>query len=468
MSEFLISAAHKSSGKTTISLGLAAAFRARGLTVAPFKKGPDYIDPIWLSRAAGRDCHNLDFHTMTAVEIHATFVTHGAGADVVLVEGNKGLFDGVDLHGGNSNAALCSALNLPVVLVIDTRGMTRGIAPLLFGYTGFEPGIRFAGVILNQVGGPRHEAKLRAAVAEYTDLEVLGAVARNPVIEIGERHLGLIPGNEHRHCAELIDDLAGVMEEQIDLDRILALTVSGGPRETAETPALPAPDVTIAVARDAAFGFYYPGDMHALRAAGASLIGFDTLRDPGLPPADALFIGGGFPESHMRELAKNRSMREDIRRAIENGLPAYAECGGLMYLARRIVWDGADAPMCGVLPIDIEMSGRPQGRGYVELRETECFPWPGGDHRRGLSVHEFHYSKIVNQDRTLPFAFRVERGFGIDGCHDGFVYKNLLAGFSHMRDVAANPWAGRFVAFVRQTLAGAGRGAVNAASARPE
>ncbi len=453
MSRFLISAAHKSSGKTTISIGLAAACRARGLSTAPFKKGPDYIDPIWLSRAAGRDCHNLDFHTMNEAEIRVTFATCGAGADVVLVEGNKGLFDGVDVHGANSNAALCSLLDLPVVLVIDTRGITRGIAPLLFGYTRFDPSVRFAGVILNQVGGPRHEAKLRAAVKEYTDLRVLGAVGRNSTIEIGERHLGLIPGNEHRQSEAIIAGLAAIIEEQVDVDGVLAATGGGERLPAIAAPSYPRPDVSIAIARDAAFGFYYPGDLQALQAAGAALVGFDSTRDSGLPQADGLFIGGGFPEEHMAELAKNRPMREDIRRAIENGLPAYAECGGLMYLARRIVWDDKTAEMCGVLPIDIKMSRRPQGRGYVQLRETEAFPWPGRGPRQTLNVHEFHYSRIVNRDRELPYAFKVERGFGMDGQHDGFVYKNLLAGFSHLRHVAANPWADRFVAFVRQKTA---------------
>ncbi len=196
MAQLMISAAHKSSGKTSVSAGIAAALSRRGLKVQPFKKGPDYIDPMWLGRAAGRPCHNLDFNTMSAPEILALFARHGADAELSLIEGNKGLYDGVDPAGSDSNAALACLLGAPVVLVIDSRGMTRGIAPLLRGYRDFDEGVSIVGVILNQVGGPRHEAKLRAAVERYTELPVLGALWRDPALELSERHLGLVPSGQ--------------------------------------------------------------------------------------------------------------------------------------------------------------------------------------------------------------------------------------------------------------------------------
>src|SRR5512143_18119 len=197
MHQFLVSAAHKSSGKTTLSIGLAAALRERGLAVQTFKKGPDYIDPLWLGLAAGRPCRNLDFFLSPHEEILAQYARHSAGADVCLVEGNKGLYDGLALDGANSNAALAHLLALPVILVLDARGMTRGIAPLILGYQAFDRGIHIAGVILNRLGGSRHESKLRAVIEHYTDVKVVGAVAEHPGMGIIERHLGLMPANEN-------------------------------------------------------------------------------------------------------------------------------------------------------------------------------------------------------------------------------------------------------------------------------
>ncbi|TAN57546.1 MAG: cobyrinate a,c-diamide synthase, partial [Magnetospirillum sp.] len=219
----LISAAHKSSGKTTVTVGLAAALTARGLAVQPFKKGPDYIDPLWLSAATGRACRNLDFHTQPPLLIRETFERHSRGADISLIEGNKGLYDGVDLEGSNSSAMLANWLEAPVVLVVDCAGMTRGVAPLLLGYQAFDPALRIAGVILNKVSGPRHEKKLREVVAHYTTIPVLGAVHRGPDMEIMERHLGLVPANEAEAAAEAITRLAGAVASQVDLDALLAL-----------------------------------------------------------------------------------------------------------------------------------------------------------------------------------------------------------------------------------------------------
>jgi cobyrinic acid a,c-diamide synthase len=453
MSRLLISAAHKSSGKTTITLGLCAALAERGLAVQPFKKGPDYIDPMWLGQAAGRACHNLDFYNMSHEEILTTTGHYSADADVVLVEGNKGLYDGLDLDGSNSNAALARLIDAPVVLVLDARGMTRGIAPLILGYQAFGPEIKIAGVILNQLGGSRHEAKLRAVIEHYTDVAVIGGVHRDTSLEITERHLGLIPSNEEASAQNKIRHIRDLIKAQVDLDRLLSLTgqapLSFEPLQVAtETPGTA---VRIGIARDSAFGFYYPDDLDALERAGAELIIFDTLHDRTLPDVDGLFIGGGFPESRMQVLEANCELRAAIRQAIENGMPAYAECGGLMYLARSLRWKDRKSEMVGVIPADIIMHERPQGRGYVRLQETAASIWPGAPKLPEFSAHEFHYSSLENVSSPLKYAYTVKRGTGIDGKNDGIVINRLLACYSHMRDTEQHRWARRFVDFVRKS-----------------
>lgn len=452
MHRFLISAAHKSSGKTTLSIGLVAALRARGLTVQPFKKGPDYIDPLWLGRAAGRGCRNLDFFLSPHDEIQAQFA-HGHDADVCLVEGNKGLYDGLALDGSNSNAALARLLDLPVILVLDTRGQTRGLAPLILGYQAFDPDIRIAGVILNRLGGSRHEAKLRAVVEHYTDVPVLGGVHEDAQLAVVERHLGLMPANEAAHANQTIAAIAERVARQVDLDRLLAISATNIP-----LPAPPAqatfaqPKIRVAVARDAAFGFYYTDDLDALAAAGAELIPFDTLKDAQLPPCDALFIGGGFPESFLEELAANTRLRGDIRKAIESGLPTYAECGGLMYLAQSISWQDKTRSMVGVIPGDILMHPKPVGRGYVVIEPTSQHPWcrhASADFCHPLHAHEFHYSEIRGLPTDTRYAYTVKRGHGVDGQHDGILLHNLLASYTHLRGTAGCDWPAHFVQFAR-------------------
>ena len=481
MPSLFISAAHKSSGKTTVAIGLCAAFAQRGLHVQPFKKGPDYIDPMWLGQAAGRACYNLDFYTMARDEIATVYARHADAADLTLIEGNKGLYDGLDLDGSNSNAALAKLLGSPVVLVIDAQGMTRGIAPLILGYQAFDRDVHIAGVILNQLGGRRHESKLRAVIEHYTDVPVLGAILRDPEMEIVERHLGLMPSNEAPQAAARIAVIAQRVAEQVDIEQLHELALlfpplekggEGGfavraetkiplnPSATAPCVALPRASmhspsskgeekpIRLGIARDAAFGFYYPDDLAALQQAGAQLIPINTLRDQTLPDIDGLFIGGGFPETHMAALEANTTLRGEIRAAIENGLPTYAECGGLMYLARRITWKEHSHAMVGVIPGDIVMHARPQGRGYVRLRESTQHPWPL---HSGMEIpaHEFHYSSLDNLAPGVVFAYDVARGSGVDGAHDGLIYKNLLASYTHLRDVNAHHWAQRFVEFVR-------------------
>lgn len=455
MSRLYLSAAHKSSGKTTISIGLCAALSARGLAVQPFKKGPDYIDPLWLGAASGRACYNLDYWTQSDGEILSLLASRGVEADISLIEGNKGLYDGLDVDGANSNAALARLTATPVVLVIDASGITRGVAPLIQGYQAFDGAPDIRGVILNKVAGTRHESKLRAVLEHYTDIPVLGAIGRDASLEITERHLGLVPSFEMGEAGAKIDAARNAVTAAVDLDFLLdiasqasALPAASPPMPTGKTP------VRIAVARDAAFGFYYPDDLDALSAAGAELVFVDLINDTVLPDVDGLFIGGGFPETHMAELAANAPMRIAIRQAIEGGLPAYAECGGLMYLARRVVWNDTSADMAGVIAADAVMHGKPQGRGYARVRETANHPWPTGS-VDDLPAHEFHYSGLndLALENTVPapkFAYEVVRGHGLDGRHDGLIIGNLVANYTHLRHTAVNPWATRFAAFVAE------------------
>ena len=448
MPRVFISAAHKSSGKTTLTLGLCAALHARGHVVQPFKKGPDYIDPLWLGMAARRPCYNLDFHMMRVDEIEEQFARAAASAGISLIEGNKGLYDGLDLDGSNSNAALAKLLEAPVVLVIDARGMTRGVAPLILGYQAFDRDIRIAGVILNNLGGSRHESKLRAVIEHYTDVEVIGAVQHDPAMQIAERHLGLVPANEQQAALERIRQVGERVAAQVDLDRLLAIGGSAADLSLtlpARQPA-PAEHVRIGIAHDPAFGFYYSEDLDALRAANVELVEIDTLHAPALPELDGLIIGGGFPEVFMAELEANHALRGSIRQAIEAGLPTYAECGGLMYLSKSLSWQGQTREMVGVVRGDTVMHERPVGRGYARLQPTGDDRWQETD---PIPAHEFHYSSLENLPADSIYAYSVTRGHGIDGAHDGYQRYNLLAGYVHRRGAGEQGWITPFLNQVR-------------------
>lgn len=447
MGRLFISALHKSSGKTMISVGLAAAFRARGLAVQTFKKGPDYIDPMWLAHASGRACYNLDFNTQEPQEIVASVTRNAQGADVALIEGNKGLHDGVATDGRDASAALAKLTRAPVVLVVDTLGMTRGVAPMLMGFRAFDPDVRIAGIILNKVGTARQETKLRQAIEAYCEMPILGVVGRDAAPAVEERHLGLATPAECGRLDAIIAHLADIVGKGVDLDRVLAAADDTPLPEPAPLPPTAPADLTIAIARDAAFGFYYADDLDALERAGARLVYFDALNAARLPDCDGLFIGGGFPETQAEALSANASLRADIARALAGGLPAYAECGGLMYLARSLSWRGRTFDMVGAVPGEVVMHERPQGRGLVVVEETADAPWPAG--AGPIAAHEFHYASLENVDPHARYAWTMRRGHGIDGARDGIVVGNLVAGFTHFRDTSRNRWAQRFAAFVR-------------------
>ena len=448
----LVSAVHKSSGKTVFATALIALLKAQGLNPRPYKKGPDYIDPQWLSAAAGCACYNLDFNVQSNDEIIAMVADKSASETIGLIEANKGLYDGVSLDGSDSNAALAKVLNCPILLVVDCEGMTRGIAPLLSGYNHFDSELSIGGVILNRVGGSRHQSKLIAAVEHYTDIPVMGTIMKDKALSLPERHLGLIPANEASDKSRFIETISSCIAPQVEIEKIIELAAQATPllsdRHRHEKPNV---NIRIGVFKDAAFSFYYPDDLEALEHCGAELVFINSLIDTRLPPIDGLLIGGGFPETQARTLEANRSLRRAVGEAIENGLPVYAECGGLMYLTRSIHWQGQRFEMCGVIDADTQMHETPQGRGYVELNETDEMIWGSqgeNDTKAMIYAHEFHYSRLVDINQSYPSAYKVSRGVGLGEGRDGIIYKNLLAAYAHQRNVSGR-WAKRFSEFVR-------------------
>jgi cobyrinic acid a,c-diamide synthase len=408
---------------------------------------------MWLKRAAGRPCYNLDYNTQDDREIIKLFERYADTANFALIEGNKGLYDGLDPEGRDCNAALAKLLQTPVILVLDTEGVTRGLVPLVLGYQAFDMDVRIAGIVLNQVASPRHENKLRASLEHYTDVPILGAIGRHEELVVAERHLGLTTPCEFGAYDAKIECLKQAVTEGVDLDRIADIAESKSVRPGLEThpPGAGKADIRLGVARDAAFSFYYADDFEALERAGAELVFFNTLKDERLPEIDALYLGGGFPETHMAELEANTGLRNDILKVAKNGMPIYAECGGMMYLCRTISWLGKCREMVGAIPFDAVMHSRPQGRGLVRLEETGAGPWSRQVRQSGseFSAHEFHYAALENGPDNMVYAYRVLRGQGIDKQHDGIVIGNLLANFCHLRDTNMNHWAERFVTFVR-------------------
>lgn len=441
-----IGAPHGRSGKTTVTIGLIAALKSTGLVVQPFKKGPDFIDPGWLSLAAGRSCRNLDLYFLDKEQLVRQFVTGCYGADIAVLEGAMGLYDGLDLEGSDSTAAVARTIKAPVLLVVDTTRMTRSAAALVKGYQNFEPGTGIAGVILNKVARPRHEDMLRRSIETYTGIPVVGALPKQKTPLIAERHLGLVTVNEWKKVNELIDNLGQQMKQYIDLNKILEIAATAEPLPVYEVSHKNAdPKVRIGVIKDSVFSFYYPENLEALEQAGAELVYINSLRDDSLPDIQGLYIGGGFPEVFAKELEQNVSLRTSIRKAAVNGLPVYAECGGLMYLSRNIHYDGQSYEMCGVLPCDTKMSTRPKGHGYTGMIATSPnYLFEMGSEIRG---HEFHHSQVCNIDTNeLKCIFKVNRGYGMDSRTDGIIVRNVIASYNHLYAPSHPEWARNFVA----------------------
>lgn len=473
----VIAGASSGAGKTTVAVGLMAALARRGLRVAAFKAGPDYIDPGWHRLATGHPSRNLDPWLLPEATVRALFLRAAAGTDVALIEGVMGLFDGrgaADDSGGSAH--LARLLRAPVLLVVDAGGMGRSAAAVVRGFRDFDPRVRVAGVVLNRLGSAGHASLVREAVEAACGLPVAGCLRRDEAIALPERHLGLVPAGEaggDGGAAGAVDRLARRVEEDVDLDAILALAGSA-PALPAPPPGpawegVPAPEraggggrVRLGLAHDAAFHFYYRDALDLLEGFGAELVPFSPLGDGRLLPGlHGLFLGGGFPEVFAERLAGNRVLLGEIRAAAADGMPVYAECGGLLLLCRSLVdADGREHPLAGVIPARAVMGGRLAGFGYKEAEALgDTLLLAAGERVRG---HEFHYASLewdAPDPASRPHAYRLRRHPGDAGVAEGWAEGNVLASFLHLHFCARPDLARRLVdrcAAYRAALSGGG------------
>jgi cobyrinic acid a,c-diamide synthase len=431
-------------GKTLIAAGLVRALAKRGLHVAPFKKGPDYIDAAWLGTAAGKPARNLDTFMIPSHAVIASLAS--TPCDVAVVEGNRGLFDGFDARGTHSTAQLAKLISAPVVLIVDATKTTATVAAQVLGCQAMDPSLKLAGVVLNRVGTARQESIVREAVVNATGLPVLGAVPRLAEIDLPSRHLGLVTVAEHPRADAMAERAGELVEKYLDVGAFLYLARRAEVVECVleERPDVGgAPRARIALARDAAFSFYYPENLQALEDAGAELVECSPLADEELPDVDGLLLGGGFPEVHAERLAANSSFRTALASRVAAGLPVWAECGGLMYLAERLVVDGTAYPMVGALPVTIEQTARPQGHGYVSAHVDVPNPFlPEGTSVHG---HEFHYSRVVDGFAGVRTVLALERGVGLGERRDGIWAGRIVASYTHLHALGVPEWASSVV-----------------------
>ena len=493
-SRLIIAALRGGSGKTILSIGVIAALSKMGHTIAPFKKGPDYIDAGWLALAAGRPCYNLDSFLLSQEDNLHSFLSHSKDCNISVIEGNRGLYDGIDLEGSTSTAELAKLLKCPVVLCVDCTKITRTMAAVVMGCSLFDSDVMIKAVILTRVANKRHEKKLRGSIEHFCNIPVLGAIPKLGKQHFPERHLGLVPTPEHDWAKESIEAVTKIAERHINLsalaeiaqkapgleieDRELNWELGMGNAETRMTrpenrkqksevgmrnaeldvpqpasrilePATsdqhPASSIRqpvprIGIIRDSAFQFYYPENIDALSARGAEVVFISPLKDHKLPALDALYIGGGFPETHAEQLAANNSFSKKLKTLAEDGFPIYAECGGLMYLGEKLVLEGKSYPMAGILPVSFDFYKRPQGHGYTIVKVEGENPY--FDVETEIRGHEFHYSRVSNwAGDENDLVFRMKRGTGIDKVRDGILYKNVLATYTHVHALGTPGWA---------------------------
>lgn len=440
----MVGAIQGRSGKTTVTLGLLKALTDKGYHIQPFKKGADYIDSSWMTYTTGVPCRNLDLFMMTKSQIQSSFFQHSQGYDLSVVEGAMGLFDGTDVEGTNSSAELAYTLGLPVLLVVNCTRITRSVAALVNGCVTFDPRIRIGGVILNQVARARHEDIMIQSIERYCNVPVLGTLPKSKQIEIPDRHLGLIPAGEQDMLRQRIQQLGDLVQQNVNLDGILNMARQAQPMEVAAEKAIEIHKVTeepvaVGYLKDRAFSFYYPENLEALEEAGAKLVPVDSMADSSLPEINALYIGGGFPEMMAEEISANQSLMNAIREKAEEGMPIYAECGGLMYLSDSILYQGKKYPMVGLFHGEIEMKDKLQGHGYT-IQES-CAENPFFTPGQQIQGHEFHNSVMTKVPEDATYGFHTLRGKGIYEKQEGLLYKNTVAAYHHLHVYSAPNWA---------------------------
>lgn len=433
----VVAGTHSSAGKTTVTMGLMAVLRQQGYTVQGFKVGPDYIDPAYHAEITGRPSYNLDTWMLGEARVREIFARACRGADMALIEGVMGLYDGHGAGGHGSTAEVARVLAAPVILVVNCHGLGASAAAMVLGYQHYDPRVRLAGVICNRVSGEKHYRLVKEAIEAATGLPVLGYLPRERELQVPERHLGLVARPEGSPIEPLRNRLASVLAGTVDWDGLIGAARSAPALEAETEPVLPlsSPPVKVAVARDAAFHFYYQDALELLTGLGAELVPFSPLEDEELPAGTrGVILGGGFPESFLPHLAANTSMRRSLAEAAARGLPVYAECGGLMYLCREV----EGYPMVGVVPARVEMTGRLQGFGYIRVRSL-------GDNlicQAGQEVwgHSFHYSRICPETPSFPWAWETTGGH-----REGYAAGNVLASYLHLHWGANPAWAKAFL-----------------------
>jgi cobyrinic acid a,c-diamide synthase len=434
-------------GKTLLSLGLARAASRRGRRVAAFKKGPDYIDAAWLGAAASCPGRNLDTFLMDDAHLGRALATADL-ADLLVIEGNRGLFDGVDARGSHSTAELAKRVGAPLLLVVDVHKATRTVAAEVLGCCHFDPELKIAGVVLNRVATARQERVVREAVEAATEVPVVGAI---PVLGkqlLPDRHLGLVTAAEHPRREEAIELAARAVEAHVSVDAVLALAAPAPVRAFPDAaPARRGPTARVAVVRDAAFSFYYPENLEALADRGAELVTVSALDDEPVPDVDAVYVGGGFPEVHAGRLAAAQGFLASLRRAEARGVPMYAECGGLMLLARALKVDGQVHAMAGVLDLEVEQTARPQGHGYAVGRiDRRTAFFAEGEEIRG---HEFHYSRVSGGGDVSRTSMALGKGGGVAPGRDGITKGSVFASYVHVHAASSDAWADGLMAAAR-------------------
>lgn len=439
-------------GKTTVTLGLLEAFRRRGLTVQPFKVGPDFIDPGWHALVTGRPSYTLDGWMCSRASVVATVAKQAAQADLALIEGVMGCFDGLEAKSEEgSTAQVAKWLGAPVVLVVDAGAMARSAGAVVLGFERFDPDLDLAAVIFNRVGGETHCRWLRESLEGHCRSLPLGFIPARQTLALPERHLGLVTAAESGSKPEFLDELGRIVEESVDLDRLLSLARSTLTWETGTAPSFAGypvgnpvaapPSTRIGVARDVAFQFYYPANFDLLRAAGAELVFWSPLRDAALPEVDGLYLGGGYPEVYAEALAANEPMRWAVRRFAASGRPIYAECGGLMYLAEAIEDEaGRCHPMVSLLPATVRMRPKRLALDYVEVETSRQTPLgPPGIIARG---HEFHASWMDPVPAGVPRAYAVRTRREGAPRAEGYLVGNSLLSYFHLH-FESNPEVAR-------------------------
>jgi cobyrinic acid a,c-diamide synthase len=444
----LIAGDRSSSGKTTIVAGLLSALRSRGLTVQPFKVAMDYIDPSYHTWITGRNCRNLDGCLMSEASIREIYSHAAKNADIAVIEGVRGLYEGYDGDIG-STAQIAKLLQTPVIFVVDARSITRSCAALVKGYMDFDPQVQFLGVILNKVGSDRHAQKAIAEIERYAGVEIVGVIRRNEEMHLAMRHLGLVPVLEgktrHEGFEQKVNKIRQIVEDSLDIERILEIARTAVPLPKVE------PDLyrknalgeglKVGVARDEAFNFYYRDNIEMMELAGAEVVPFSPVHDASLPELDGIYIGGGYPELYAKELSENAGMRRSLEEAHEKDLPIYAECGGLMYLCREIEWDGVRQEMVGLVP-GKSRPGKVRVVSYVHGTIAEDCPL--GPKGTAIMGHEFHHSEML-MDENVRYAVRLDRGTGIKDGWDGISEGNMVASYTHIHSASFRGFPGNFL-----------------------